>query len=160
MCGKKSKSFLKMLLSGFVLMVVLSGALPLYSDSSSAENSPLTEILSILQSYEQTTNDLWKNQKQYVENYLSLSENVNLISGQQKVLEQNSKVQDGILTDTKNSLAIVQRTLDSSQIQIDGLESLLKSTQRELKVLKTVNNVLIGISVTSIALATALLIFN
>jgi hypothetical protein len=50
--------------------------------------------------------------------------------------------------------------LDSSQIQIDGLESLLKSTQRELKVLKTVNNVLIGISVTSIALATALLIFN
>ena len=160
MCGKKSKSFLKMLLSGFVLMVVLSGALPLYSDSLSEENSPLTEILSILSSYEQITQDLLKNQKQYAENYLSLSENVNLISGQQKVLEQNSKVQDGILTDTKNSLAIVQRTLDSSQIQIDGLESLLKSTQRELKVLKTVNNVLIGISVTSIALATALLIFN
>jgi hypothetical protein len=50
--------------------------------------------------------------------------------------------------------------VSNSQTRINGLETLLTSIQIKLKTLKTINDVLIGISVTSIALATALLIFN
>lgn len=127
-----------------LLVLLLSGA--------SLQADALSEIQEILISYEQITLDLGSRLKASELNTSALSISIGSMNNSLMSLQASSKLQAESLDKQEISIAEMQRTLTSSDKQINDLQTGYLKMERNYKIMKTVAISTFSIAIASIAL--------
>lgn len=133
-----------------LLVLLLSGA--------SLQADALSEIQEILISYEQITLDLGSRLKASELNTSALSISIGSMNNSLMSLQARSKLQAESLDKQEISIAEMQRTLTSSDKQINDLQTGYLKMERNYKIMKTVAISTFSIAIASIALNVIMLL--
>lgn len=133
-----------------LLVLLLSGA--------SLQADALSEIQEILISYEQITLDLGSRLKASELNTSALSISIGSMNNSLMSLQASSKLQAESLDKQEISIAEMQRTLTSSDKQINDLQTGYLKMERNYKIMKTVAISTFSIAIASIALNVIMLL--
>ncbi len=150
MCGIKSNHFSRSI--GLLLLVLL------LLSSASLQADALSEIQEILISYEQITLDLGSRLKASELNTSALSISIGSMNNSLMSLQASSKLQAESLDKQEISIAEMQRTLTSSDKQINDLQTGYLKMERNYKIMKTVAISTFSIAIASIALNVIMLL--
>lgn len=150
MCGQRLRRGSRSIGVMLLLVLLLSGA--------SLQADALSEIQEILISYEQITLDLGSRLKASELNTSALSISIGSMNNSLMSLQASSKLQAESLDKQEISIAEMQRTLTSSDKQINDLQTGYLKMERNYKTMKTVAISTFSIAIASIALNAIMLL--
>ncbi len=150
MCGQRLRRGSRSIGVMLLLVLLLSGA--------SLQADALSEIQEILISYEQITLDLGSRLKASELNTSALSISIGSMNNSLMSLQASSKLQAESLDKQEISIAEMQRTLTSSDKQINDLQTGYLKMERNYKIMKTVAISTFSIAIASIALNVIMLL--